>query len=109
MKQRTDDSRFGDEHPELMLMFVRVRVWMRVFFGGKQPLGTFRAREEKIPYGGGHVRCVRVRKIPSQYSLNTLRVSQHRYYYINYYYATFLSGVRVQVGPPRVTLGVIKV
>ena len=54
------------------------------------------------------MRCVRVRKIPSQYSLN-MRVSQHRYYYINYYYATFLSGVRVQVGPPRVTLGVIKV
>jgi hypothetical protein len=71
MQQRPDDSRFGDEHTALMLMFVRVRVWMRVFFGGKQPLGTFRAREEKIPYGGGHVRCVRVRKIPSQYSLNT--------------------------------------
>ncbi len=52
--------------------------------------------------------CVRVWEIPSQYSLNT-RVSQHRYYYINYYGATFLSGVRVQVGPPRVTLGVIKV
>ena len=108
MQQRPDDSRFGDERTALMLMFVRVRVWMRVFFGGKQPLGTFRAREEKIPYGGGHVRCVRVRKIPSQYSLN-MRVSQHRYYYINYYYATFLSGVRVQVGPPLVTLGVIKV
>jgi hypothetical protein len=28
---------------------------MRVFFGGKQPLGTFRAREEKIPEDG-HVR-----------------------------------------------------
>ena len=107
MQQGPDDSRFGDENTALMLMFVRVRVWMRVFFGGKQPLGTFRAREEKIPYGGGHVRCVRVRKIPSQYSLN-MRVSQHRYYYKNYY-ATFLSGVRVQVGPPRVTLGVIKV
>jgi len=107
MQQGPDDSRFGDEHTALMLMFVRVRV-LRVFFGGKQPLGTFRAREEKIPYGGGHVRRVRVRKIPSQYSLN-VRVSQHRYYYINYYYATFLSGVRVQVGPPLVTLGVIKV
>ena len=107
MQQGPDDSRFGDEHSASMLMFVRVRV-LRVFFGGKQPLGTFRAREEKIPYGGGHVRCVRVRKIPSQYSLN-VRVSQHRYYYINYYYATFLSGVRVQVGPPLVTLGVIKV
>jgi hypothetical protein len=71
MQQRPDDSRFGDERTALMLMFVRVRVWMRVFFGGKQPLGTFRAREEKIPYGKGHVRCVRVREIPSQYSLNT--------------------------------------
>ena len=70
MQQRPDDSRFGDERTALMLMFVRVRV-LRVFFGGKQPLGTFRAREEKIPYGGGHVRRVRVRKIPSQYSLNT--------------------------------------
>lgn len=54
MQQRPDDSRFGDERTALMLMFVRVRV-LRVFFGGKQPLGTFRAREEKIPYGGGHV------------------------------------------------------
>ena len=52
MQQRPDDSRFGDEHTALMLMFVRVRVWMRVFFGGKQPLGTFRAREEKIPEDG---------------------------------------------------------
>ena len=107
MQQGPDDSRFGDEHA-LMLMFVRVSVLRRVFFGGKQPLGTFRAREEKIPYGGRHVLCQSVGNIPSQYSLNT-RVSQHRYYYINYYGATFLSGVRVQVGPPRVTLGVIKV
>ena len=57
MQQGPDDSRFGDENTALMLMFVRVRVWMRVFFGGKQPLGTFRAREEKIPYGGRHVVC----------------------------------------------------
>ena len=56
MQQRPDDSRFGDERTALMMMFVRVRVWMRVFFGGKQPLGTFRAREEKIPEDG-HVRC----------------------------------------------------
>lgn len=55
MQQRPDDSRFGDERTALMLMFVRVRV-LRVFFGGKQPLGTFRAREEKIPEDG-HVRC----------------------------------------------------
>ena len=69
MQQRPDDSRFGDERTALMLMFVRVRVWMRVFFGGKQPLGTFRAREEKsrrMDMGG-----FRVREIPSQYSLNT--------------------------------------
>ena len=52
MQQRPDDSRFGDERTALMLMFVRVRVWMRGFFGGKQPLGTFRAREEKIPEDG---------------------------------------------------------
>lgn len=55
MQQRPDDSRFGDERTALMLMFVRVRV-LRVFFGRKQPLGTFRAREEKIPEDG-HVRC----------------------------------------------------
>ena len=55
MQQRPDDSRFGDERTALMLMFVRVRVWMMVFFGGKHPLGTFRAREEKIPEDG-HVR-----------------------------------------------------
>ena len=55
MQQRPDDSRFGDERTALMLMFVRVRVGMRVFFGGKQPIGTFRAREEKIPEDG-HVR-----------------------------------------------------
>ena len=51
MQQGPDDSRFCDEHTASMLMFVRVRV-LRVFFGGKQPLGTFRAREEKIPEDG---------------------------------------------------------